>query len=316
MNLSNDPALARVVSGLIVALGVATAGGQILTRCSHTDAARATLANVNTRIVAWWVMSAVVLASLFMGPIGLVVLFGCLSFVALREFMTLTPTRRADHRVLLLAFFVAIPLQYALVTLEWYGLFIVLIPIGGILFVAAGCAAAGDTERFTGRIAEIQLGLIVCVYALSHVPGLLMLQIPGYTGQNAKLLLFLILVVESSDVLQYIWGKLCGRRAIAPTISPGKTVEGFAGGIASATLLGAALWPLTPFSPWQAAALSLAVTIVGFAGGLVMSAIKRDRGVKDFGTAIAGHGGVLDRIDSLCFAGPVFFHLTRYFFAA
>jgi phosphatidate cytidylyltransferase len=142
-----------------------------------------------------------------------------------------------------------------------------------------------------------------------------MLDIPGYADENAKLLLYLILLVESSDVLQYIWGKLCGRRAIAPTVSPGKTVEGFAGGIATATLLGCALSPITPFAPWQAALLSFVTTIMGFAGGLVMSAIKRDRGAKDFGTAIAGHGGILDRIDSLCFAAPVFFHLTRYFFA-
>ena len=316
MYLSIDSDLARVVSGLLVVLGIATGVGQALRHRSRTEAARTAIANLNARIMSWWVMCAVVLASLFMGAIGTVVLFGTLSFLALREFLTLMPTRRADHRVLLLAFFVALPLQYAFVTFHWYGLFAVLIPIGGILCVAAGSAAAGDTERFTERVAEIQLGLLVCVYAVSHIPALLMLRIPEYADQNVKLLLFLIVVVESCDVLQYIWGKLCGRRAIAPRVSPGKTVEGFVGGVASATLLGAVLWRLTPFGPWQAAAVSLVVTIVGFAGGLVMSAIKRDRGVKDFGTAIAGHGGVLDRIDSLCFAGPVFFHITRYFFAA
>ena len=122
------------------------------------------------------------------------------------------------------------------------------------------------------------------------------------------------IVTEMSDVLQYIWGKLAGHRAVAPTVSPNKTVEGFVGGVVCATLLGAALWPMTPFHPWQAAAMALVVTLMGFAGGLTMSAIKRDRGVKDFGTIIAGHGGILDRIDSICFAAPIFFHLTRYFF--
>jgi phosphatidate cytidylyltransferase len=316
MHLSIDSDFARVVSGLIAVLATATAVGQVLRNRARTESSRATMTNVNTRIAAWWVMSAVVLASLLIGPIGSVVLFGLLSFIALREFVTLMPTRRADHRVLLAAFFVAIPLQYTLIAVEWYGLFAVLIPIGGLLSVAAACALAGDTERFTERVSEIQLGLIVCVYAVSHVPALLMLRLPEHAGQNAKLLLFLVIVVESSDVLQYIWGKLFGRRTIAPTVSPGKTVEGFLGGVASATLLGAGLSRLTPFDPWQAAAVSLIVTMAGFAGGLVMSAIKRDRGVKDFGTVIAGHGGVLDRIDSLCFAGPVFFHLTRYFFAA
>jgi phosphatidate cytidylyltransferase len=226
----------------------------------------------------------------------------------------LTPTRRADHRILLLAFFVAIPLQYTLVAARWYGLFAVLIPVYGVLCISTAAAIAGDTVRFMERLATIQWGLMVCVYGVSHAPALLMLEIPGYEGENAKLLLYLILVVESSDVLQYIWGKLCGRHAIAPHVSPSKTVEGFVGGVASATLLGCALWPLTPFNPWQAAILAFVAALMGFAGGLVMSAIKRDRGVKDFGAAIAGHGGILDRIDSLCFAGPVFFHLTRYFF--
>jgi phosphatidate cytidylyltransferase len=316
MYFANDPALARVVTGLIAVLALATTVGRMLRTRARTAAGRATLSNVNTRIAAWWVMSAVVLASLFAGRFGSVALFSVLSFVALREFVTLMPTRRADHRVLLIAFFVVIPLQYLLVAVEWYGLFAVLIPIGGSLWVATRIAVAGDTERFTERIAEIQFALLICVYAVSHIPALLMLRIPEYAGQNAKLLLFLIVVVESSDVLQYIWGKLCGRHPIAPAVSPGKTVEGFVGGVASATLLGAALSPLTPFGPWQAAAVSLAATIAGVAGGLVMSAVKRDRGVKDFGTVIPGHGGVLDRIDSLCFAGPVFFHMTRYFFAA
>jgi phosphatidate cytidylyltransferase len=153
---------------------------------------------------------------------------------------------------------------------------------------------------------------MLCVYAVSYAPALLMLDVPGGGASNARLLLFLLIVVESSDVLQYLWGKAIGRRPIAPSVSPGKTVEGFIGGIASATCLGWILTPLTPFSPWQAAEVSLGITLAGFAGGLVMSAIKRDRGVKDFGTAIAGHGGVLDRIDSLCFAGPVLFHATRF----
>ena len=315
MHVLTDPVVARVLTGLTIALAAATAIGRLMRRRAATADRRGAIENLNARIAAWWLMSGVVLTSLVAGAIGSVLLFALLSFLALREFVTLAPTHRADHRVLLLAFFVAIPLQYALVGVRWYGLFAVLLPVAGILGVSAAGALAGVTDRFVERVAQIQWGLILCVYALSHVPALLLLDIPGYAGQNAKLLLFLIIVVESSDVLQYVWGKLCGRRAIAPVVSPNKTVEGFAGGVACATLLGAALFRLTPFSPFQAAALSLAVSVVGFAGGLVMSAIKRDRGVKDFGTAIAGHGGILDRIDSLCFAGPVFFHVTRYFFA-
>jgi phosphatidate cytidylyltransferase len=155
---------------------------------------------------------------------------------------------------------------------------------------------------------------MICVYCVSHAPALLTLEIPGFEGQNGKLLFYFVLVVQASDVLQYIWGKLLGKHKIAPSVSPNKTWEGFLGGVATATLLGTALWWATPFTPWQAAGMSLAITLMGFVGGLVMSAIKRDRGVKDYGTLIQGHGGVMDRIDSLCFSAPVFFHLTRYFF--
>jgi len=172
----------------------------------------------------------------------------------------------------------------------------------------------GDTERFLERTAKIQWGLIVCVYCVSHAPALLMLKIPNYAGQNGKLLLFFVLIVQLSDVLQYVWGKLLGKTKIVPNISPNKTWEGFLGGVGCATLVGTALWWVTPFKPCQAAYMSLIITLMGFAGGLTMSAIKRDRGVKDYGMLIEGHGGILDRIDSLCFAAPVFFHLTRYFF--
>ena len=163
-----------------------------------------------------------------------------------------------------------------------------------------------------GRVAETQWGLMISVFSLSHVPALLGLQIPGYEGRNLLLIAFLVLVVQSSDVLQYVWGKLLGRHKIAPELSPSKTVEGFLGGVASATVLGALLWWITPFSPWQAGVMALLISLMGFFGGLVMSAIKRDRGVKDWGWMIEGHGGVLDRLDSVIFAAPVFFHMTRY----
>jgi phosphatidate cytidylyltransferase len=155
---------------------------------------------------------------------------------------------------------------------------------------------------------------MVCVYCISYAPALLTLNIPNYQKQDAKLLLFLVIVVQISDVFQYVWGKLLGKRKIAPAISPNKTWEGFIGGVATAVALGTGLWWMTPFSPLQALLLSLAIALMGFAGGLTMSAIKRDRGVKDFGSTIEGHGGILDRMDSICFSAPLFFHLTRWIF--
>jgi len=173
-------------------------------------------------------------------------------------------------------------------------------------------AVGGDTKRFLERTAKVQWGLMVCVFCISHVPALLTLNIPGFEGRNLLLIAFLVIVVQGSDVLQYVWGKLMGKRKVAPELSPSKTWEGLIGGVASATLLGAALWWATPFAPWQAALMAFMICVMGFFGGLVMSAIKRDRGVKDWGTMIEGHGGMLDRLDSVIFAAPMYFHALHY----
>jgi phosphatidate cytidylyltransferase len=310
MNVLHDEKLIWLFGGVVALLVVATIIGQLL----RLRGPNATIANANSRIRAWWIMSIVFAIALATGNIGAVILFAFLSFFALREFITLTPTRPADHSALFWSFFVITPLQYYLVATQWYGLFTILIPVYAFLFVPTRVALAGDPTDFLARTAKIQWALMVCVYCVSHVPAILMLDVVGFKGQNARLVLFLVIVVQISDVFQYMWGKLTGRHKIAPTISPNKTWEGFIGGVLTATAVGAALWWATPFKPWQAAVMSLIITLLGFLGGLTMSAIKRDRGVKDYGSLIEGHGGVLDRIDSLCFAGPVFFHLTRYYF--
>jgi phosphatidate cytidylyltransferase len=309
-----DPDLIRLVAGVLALLVVASAVGFVLSRRARTPAARETVANLNARIRGWWTMFAVFTAAVWIGGVTSIILFALMSFLALREFVTLAPTRREDHRTLFWSFFLITPLQYLLIGERWYGLFAIMIPVYAFVFVAVSNVLSGRTENFLERTATIHFGLMVCVYCVSYAPALLLLKIPGYGKSNTKLLIFLVLVVELSDVLQYTFGKLFGRRKIAPVISPNKTWEGFAGGILVATAIGAALWWATPFSPLVAAAMSLVITLAGFAGGLILSAIKRDRGVKDYGTLIAGHGGMLDRIDSLCFAAPIFFHLTRYFF--
>jgi phosphatidate cytidylyltransferase len=301
--------------GVVALLAAATAIGLLLRSRPRSEAQRATIENLNARIRAWWVMAAVFALTSATGGIGSILLFGVLSFLALREFITLTPTRRGDHMALFWMFFVITPIQYVLVASHWYGLFSIAIPVYAFLFLPLRITLAGDAHRFLERAAKIQFALMICVYCVSHVPALLMLEVPGFEGKQMLLLFFLVFVVEMSDVLQYVFGKLFGRRRLAPAISPAKTWEGLLGGVFGATALGAALSWATPFYPWQAAAMALAITTAGFAGGLTMSAIKRDAGVKDFGSLIEGHGGILDRIDSLCFAGPIFFHLTRYFFA-
>jgi phosphatidate cytidylyltransferase len=314
MNMHPDRATLIMVGGIAGLLVVSSLIVALLKRGRPASEVSPVIANLDARVRAWWVMVAIFSIALFTGGLGSVILFGLTSFFAFREFVTLTPTRPADHRALFWAFFVIIPVQYYLVAARWYGLFAIFIPVYAFLFIPIRCALAGDCEHFLERTAKIQWALMVCVYFVSYVPALLMLEIPGFKGANARLLLFFVLIVQLSDVLQYVWGKLFGRRKIAPVLSPSKTWEGFVGGVLSASAVGAGLWWATPFGPWQAAGLSLAITLMGFLGGLVMSAIKRDRGVKDYGNLIEGHGGVMDRIDSICFAAPVFFHLVRYFY--
>jgi phosphatidate cytidylyltransferase len=309
-----DPQLAWLFGGVLVILVLASAIGTVLKQTAKSDTARVTIDNLNARTRAWWKMCAIFALTLLIGRIGSLVLFALLSLLALREYITLIPTRRGDHRTLVWSFFVITPLQYYLIGIRWYGFFAIMIPAVAFLFIPTRMAMAGETEHFLERAAKIQFGIMICSYCLSHAPALLILRITGFEEHDARLLLYLVLVDQMSDVLHYVWGKLTGRHKIAPRVSPNKTWEGFVGGVLTATALGTALWWATPFTPLQAAGMSLVIALLGFAGGLVMSAIKRDVRVKDFGAIIEGHGGILDRIDSLCFAAPIFFHLVRYFF--
>lgn len=303
-----------VMAGIFGVLVTASLVERVLSSRVADGAENATLDNLRDRINAWWAMAAIGSLAFFVGNNGVIALCALISFMALREFLTLMQTRRGDHWALFSTFFVVLPFQYYLIAIDWYGFYSIFIPVYAFLLLPVVAALRGDTERFLDRIAEVQWGLMTCVFCVSHVAALVKLEIPGSEGRNLFLVAFVILVVQASDVLQYIWGKLVGRHPIAPKLSPSKTIEGFAGGIVSATLLGAGLWWMTPFTPLQAAGMALVITIMGFSGGLVMSAIKRDRGVKDWGHALPGHGGVLDRCDSLIFAAPIFFHLTRYWF--
>lgn len=311
-----DPDLLLVFAGLAAVLVTASATGWVLERRLSPDGGNPVIENLNDRIRAWWVMVAAMAIAMLAGQTGVTLLFAFSSFAALREFATLTNTRRADHWALAAAFFIVLPVQYYLIWTGWYGLYSIFIPVYAFLLMPIIAVLRGDTDRFLDRIAELQWALMICVFCASHVPALLGLNIPGYEGRNVLLIAFLVLVVQMSDVLQYVWGKLFGRTRIAPRLSPSKTVEGFVGGGASATLLGAGLYWMTPFSPLQAAGMAAVIVLMGFFGGLVMSAIKRDRGVKDWGHLIAGHGGFIDRLDSVVFSAPIFFHMTRYWWAA
>lgn len=301
-----------LIGGVFALLALASAVGLVLARRHPGE----TVSNLNARIKAWWAMVAVFAVAFVVGKELTIALFALTSFWCLREFLSITPTRPEDHRAVAVAFYLFIPLQYWLIWDNWQTLFSILIPVWAFLLLPVLAVPKGETDDFLQRTARIQWALMLTVFCISHAPALLILHIPGFAGQNFLLLFFLITVVQLSDVLQYVFGKLLGRHKVAPRVSPAKTWEGLVGGSLSATAVGAGLWWITPFAPWQAALMALAIVLAGFCGGLVLSAVKRSLGAKDWGTMIEGHGGALDRMDSVSFAAPVFFHLTNYFFAA
>ncbi len=307
-----EETLVTVFGGIFAVLALASLLGLALKWGISPQTPHATLDNLNARLGAWWMMIVLLALAFWGGKPTLIILFALVSFQCLREFVPLTRVRSGDHRVLLWCFLFFLPLQYSLVAVDWYELFTLLIPVYAFLLLPMLAALGNDTTHFLARVAQIQWGLMICVYCLSHLPALMTLAIPGYAGRNLLLLLFLMLVVQSSDVLQYLWGKLYGRRKLAPLISPSKTLEGLVGGILSSSALGASLWWITPFNLWQAGLIALLINVMGFFGGFVLSAIKRERGIKNWGNLVNGHGGLLDRVDSLSFAAPVFFHIVRY----
>ena len=324
-NWLNRPTL-WLLALVLVFLGLAYVVLIVLRRQSDATVNPAVVEMLSQRVRAWWMMFAILVASFQLGYTASMVLFGLVSFWALREYITVTPTRRGDHRTLFWVFFVFTPMQYVLVGLD-HESFLLAIPVFASLFIPIRIAFSGDHKRFLERSAKIQAGLFICVYSLSYAPALLHLDLWRYDvaaktwvawskapGNNAGLLFYFVLMVQLSDIAQYAWSALLGKHVIAPSINSSRTWEGFAGAIATAALVGVLFRWATPYGIWESSCMAMAIAAVGFSGRMVMSAIKRDRGVNDTGTLVTGHSGVLDRIDSICFSAPVFFLLTRYFY--
>lgn len=296
--------LAVVFSLLLLATGV---NGLLCWRQPEKNWCELTL-----RIRTWWLI--IILFSLaLLSPRWLALaFFAVVSFMALKEFLTLVPSRHAD-RMPILWMFIAIPVNYWLIGMGWYGLYIIFIPVYAFLFLPARMVLAGDTRGFLHRAAQYHWGVMTTVFAFSHVASLLVLPTDGQQ-RGALLVLFLVGLTEFNDVAQYLWGKSLGRIKITPAVSPNKTLAGLLGGIGSTTLAAWLLGPLlTPLNGQMALLSGVMISGAGFCGDVVMSAVKRDIGVKDSGTLLPGHGGLLDRLDSLIFTAPVFFHFIRYY---
>jgi phosphatidate cytidylyltransferase len=267
------------------------------------------------RIKSWWVMVSIFTLAMILSRNVSLVFFGFISFLALKEYFSIIPTRRADRRVLFWAY-LAIPVQYYWVWVEWYGMFIIFVPVYMFLYLPLRMVMMGDTKNFLQAAGTIHWGLMTLVFSISHLAYLLVLPpLEGFNAGGTGLVLFLMLLTQGNDVSQYVWGKLLGKNKIVPTVSPNKTWEGFMGGVLTTTIISLALSGLlTPFSIQMAIAAGLIISLAGFIGDVTISALKRDIGVKDSGNMLPGHGGILDRIDSLTYTAPLMFHFVRYFY--
>jgi phosphatidate cytidylyltransferase len=267
------------------------------------------------RVRSWWVMFGIFVLGVAVHPTVSVAFFAFLSFLALKEYLSLIPTRRADRRVLFWAY-LAIPLQYYWVYDAWYHMFLIFVPVWAFLFLSARMVLIGETRDFLRAVGTLHWGLMIMVFAISHIAYLLVLPThKGFMTAGAGLVVFLVFLTQFNDVAQYVWGKSFGKRKVTPTVSPNKTAAGLIGGVLTTTALSYLLAPLlTPLSPWHSITVGLIIGIGGFLGDITISALKRDIGVKDSGSLIPGHGGILDRIDSLTFTAPLFFHFMKYFY--
>lgn len=265
------------------------------------------------RMRSWWAMAGLFILAIAVNRELSVLFFGLVSFLALKEYFSIIPTRRADRRVLFWAY-LAIPIQYLWVWQGWYGMFIIFIPVYMFLFMPLRMILEGETQGFLKAAGTLHWGLMTTVFSLSHAAYLLAL--PDATNpaaHGAGLLIFLVFLTQFNDVMQFVWGKWLGKVKVIPKVSSGKTLAGLLGGIATTTLLAWIIAPyLTPLTGWEPLAAGVIIGLGGFIGDVTISAVKRDIGIKDTGNLIPGHGGILDRVDSLTYTAPLFFHFVYY----
>lgn len=265
------------------------------------------------RIRSWWLMIGALFLALALERTGTIVFVAILSYLALKEFYSIVPTRHVDRRAIFWVY-LTIPLQYYWVGIAWYGMFIIFIPVYVFLFIPTRLLLTGEATGFIRAAGTLHWGAMLAVFSLSHLAYLLVLPAQNNpTGAGVGLVLYLLFLTQFNDVAQYVWGKTLGRHKIAPRVSPQKTWEGFVGGVLTTIALGAALsgW-LTPLSLPQGLMAGALISVAGFFGDLTMSAVKRDLQIKDTSNLIPGHGGILDRLDSLTFTAPLFFHYIYY----
>jgi phosphatidate cytidylyltransferase len=259
------------------------------------------------------VSTFIIIAASASKPIALFLL-SFISFLALKEYLSLIHTRRADRRVLFWAY-LAVPFQYYWIWLEWYGMFVIFIPVYVLLFLAAQMVVIGETKGFLNAIGIIHWGLMMTVFSLGHLAYILVLP-PDQNpmGGNRGLVLFLVAITQINDIAHYsidILGKkfFRNRPRIMPALAPLKTLEGF---LIATVVTVFSTWFLAPYltflKPYEAISLGIILAVGGFIGDMVISTVKKDLGREFF-----SNKGVMNRIDSLTYTAPLFFHFIYYF---
>lgn len=273
------------------------------------------LGEIRARIKSWYMMAGLFGLALVADRAWALFFFAFVSYLALKEYLSLIPTRRADRRVLLWVY-IAVPIQYLWIYLEWYGLFIIFVPVYLFLAVPLRMVLIGETTGFLRAAGTIHWGAMIAIFSIGHIAYLLVLPASvNPNGAGPALVLFLVVLTQLNDVAQFMWGKAFGRAKVMPTVSPNKTWQGLLGGVATTFGLAMLLFSvLTPFQAYEAAAAGILIGVFGFVGDVVISALKRDLQVKDSGSLLPGHGGILDRLDSLTYTAPLFFHFTYYLY--
>lgn len=309
INLLTDEVL-YVLIGIVGVLVISTVITKIMKRKNNSSG----LKEVEMRIRSWWVMFIIFTFALLIHSTISLIFMALLCFLALKEYFSLIPFNRA-HRLVLFWAYLTIPIQFLLIYLGWYGMFIVFIPVYMFLLIPIQAIIVGETKNFLRSIATVQWGVMLMVFGLSHLAFLLVLPGREESVAGAGLVLFLVVLTQANDVAQFIWGKMLGKKKIIPKVSPNKTWAGFIGGVLTTTVLAVILAPLiTPFSLLASIIAGLYIGLTGFIGDINISALKRDLNIKDNSAIIPGHGGILDRVDSLTYTAPLFFHFTRYFY--
>ena len=314
LGFSTQEAYFTILGVLIVLSAIGTIiGNWLVSRAQGNEARLNNLRVVNSRVRASWPLLIVFAIAFCLGEAALLLFFAFASFFALREFIALTPTRRHDHVILIIAFYIAIPVQYILLGYEEIGLFSLFIPVYLFLTLPVVMALAKDTDRFLDRTALPSSPLSVFVtLSSSDAPAIATLNLTRFNSSGLLLMLYFLLVLYFADLFQIMASAIWGGK---PTWSNQyKTYKGIIIGSIGALIMGSALFWMTPFRAWQAPLMSLLIIVSGTLGALVMSSVKRSLGAVRLDTSMMLTRGALDRMEMLFFSAPVFYHSTIFLF--